>query len=344
MDDRYKGDASMKEVGLEGPQKVAALLLSLGKPLAADIIASFDEAEIRALARAASTLPVVKSEEVEALVAELELGLQVSDVLIGSQSEAEQLLTGVVSEEQVSEIMAELNGTAHDRVWQKLAGVPEKKLAEFVAGEQPQVAAFILSKLDVAKASAVLEQIDLDVGADLSRRLLVLKPIKDEAARIVSERISEVLLGEAVQSDEVNRHAQLGAILNQVARNRVDGILTAIEEAQPEDARRVKEHVFGFEDVPGMPDPDRVRLMEEVPAERLVLALRESEADLRNCILAALSPRSRRLVEAELSTPAKVAQKAISEARREIAALALSMAERQMIVLRQPVDDAAVTE
>lgn len=341
MSDENEGDAPMRELALEGPQKVTALLLSMGKPLADRIIRNFDETEIRILAKTASSLPTVPPEAIEALISELEQGLETSDVLVGSSSEAQLLLTGVVSDEQVSEIMSELDGTAHDRVWGKLLGVADDKLATFISGEQPQVAAFILSKLPVPKASAVMEKVDLALGADLGRRLLALKPIRDEAARMVAERIGQELLGEVVAGSAVNRHAQLGAILNQLGRTQVTEILTAIEEVQPDDARKVKEHVFGFEDLISMPDPDRVRLLEEVPAERLVLALLECELGLRECVLAALSPRSRRLVEAELANPPKATPKSIQEARREIAALALSMAERQMIVLRHPTDGQA---
>lgn len=341
MSDDNESSAPMRVPALEGPQKVTALLLSMGKPLADRIIRNFDDMEIRILARTASTLPTVPSEAIEALICELEKGLEASNVLVGSSSEAQQLLTGVMSDEQLSEIMSELDGTAHDRVWGKLLGVADDKLAAFISGEQPQVAAFILSKLPVPKASAVMEKVGLELGADLSRRLLSLKPIRDEAARMVAERIGQELLGEAVSEGEVNRHAHLGAILNQLGRNQVTEILTAIEEVQPDDARKVKEHVFGFEDLVTMSDPDRVRLLEEVPAERLVLALQECDVTLRECVLAALSPRSRRLVEAELANPAKVTPKSIMEARREIAALALSMAERQMIVLRPPTEESA---
>jgi hypothetical protein len=50
--------------------------------------------------------------------------------------------------------------------------------------------------------------------------------------------------------------------------------------------------------------------------------------------LQTLSPRSRRIVEAELAADARVAPQSISEARRWIAVLALSMAERSLIKLR----------
>lgn len=329
-------EVSGENRSMAGAQKVTALLLSMGKPLADRIVKSFDDREIRILAHTASSLPPVPPEILEALIAELEASLDVGQQLVGSASEAQGLIAGVVSDEVVSEIMAEIAGTAHDRVWGRLEGVADDKLAAFVAKEQAQVGAFILSRLPLAKASAVLEKLDVAVAADLGRRLLALRPIGEEAARLVAERLAHELFGTETEGDGENRHARLGAILNQLERPQITEIISKLEEGHPEEARRVRAHIFSFEDIATMPNADRVRLLEEVQADRLVLALRGADDGLRQVMLAALSPRSRRLVEAELSTPVKVTQKSVSEARRAIAGLALSMAERQMISLRQP--------
>lgn len=322
------------QTGLAGTEKVTALLLTMGKASADAIIKSLEAVEIKAIARAASALPAVPPDVIAGLIAELEAELQGSDVVKGSSSEAEQLITGAVSDELAAEIMSELRGRSHDRVWPKLADVPDEKLASFIAKEQPQVASFILSKLEVAKASSVLGKLDAALASDLSRRLLSLKAIGDEVEKLVAERLSQELLGAKEESSSLNRHAQLGAILNQLERPRVKQILGEIELHAEEDARRVKEHVFGFEDIPYMVREDRVRLMEEVAAEQIVLSLRGAGGDLRASILDALSQRSRRMVEAELATDVKVTPKSIVDAQRAVASLALSMAARSMIALR----------
>jgi flagellar motor switch protein FliG len=59
-------------------------------------------------------------------------------------------------------------------------------------------------------------------------------------------------------------------------------------------------------------------LMDGIPVERTVIALQGAPADLRDKVLAALSPRARRMAEAELQGPVNVAQRDIAEARRAI--------------------------
>jgi flagellar motor switch protein FliG len=58
--------------------------------------------------------------------------------------------------------------------------------------------------------------------------------------------------------------------------------------------------------------------MDGIPVERTVIALQGTDAELQGKVLAALSPRARRMAEAELQSPANVAARDIAEARRSI--------------------------
>ena len=313
---------------LTAVDKVTALLLTMSKPSADVIIKKFDNQEIRLVGHSVSALPVffeLQYEEIEKIIDELYEALEESEGLVGSASGVQQLFSGVVSDDQISEIMAEVSGNASELVWGKLADVRDDRIAAFLAGEQPQVATVILSRLDSSKAASVMEKLSGEQRAELSRRLLTLRPITDAAMQLVAE--------EETGSEE-NKHAKLAAILNKLERHQIDEILTSISEVDPLEAERVKDYVFTFDDIVGMDTEDRARLMDDVPAERVVMALRDADPALVDLILQTLSPRSRRIVEAELATDTRVAPQAISEARRWIAVLALSMAERSLIKLR----------
>lgn len=319
---------------LQGVDKVTALLLTMGKPLADRIIRQFDNREIRLVARCASTLPTVPQQTIDKLIDELNAKLARCNDLAGSPDEAQQLISGVISEDQIAEIMSELNGNASERVWSKLADAADDKLTEFIANERPQVAAVVLSRMDVDKAGAVMEKLNGEQRADLGRRLLAMKPISDGAMRLISERLSQQLFGEVATGREMNKHARLGAILNNLEKSQIAEVLQGLESVDPEDARRVKEHVFSFEEIDGMTPEDRSRLFDEVPAERAVLALKGVTPQLRDLVLQSISPRSRRIVEAELATDVKVPAKSIAGAQRAITALAMGMAEKSIIQLR----------
>ncbi len=327
------------ESSLDGADKVTVLLLAMGKPLADRIIKKLDNREIRVVARCASKLPTIPKEVIEKLIDELSEKIDESQQLVGSPDGAQKLISGIVSDDQIAEIMSELSGTTFERVWSKLGSAADDKLTEFIATERPQVAAVVLSKLDGDKAASVLGKLSSEQRSDLSQRLLSLKPVGDSAMRLISERLSHELLGHNSASKEMSRHAKLGAILTNLDRAQIDEVLQQIEATAPDDARRVREHIFIFEDIGGMTSEDRSRLFDEVPSERAVLALRGATTELREIVLRSISPRSRRIIEAELAGTIKAPSKSIVEAKRAIAGLAMSMAERSIIRLRAGTDE-----
>ena len=319
---------------LRGVDKVTALLLTMGKPLADRIVKQLDNREIRLVAMSASRLPSITPDTINRFIDELTAELDVPDQLIGSTDDAQKLISGAVNDEQVTEIMSEVNGTSSDRVWSKLGGVPDDRLAAYLAGERPQIAAVILSRLDTTKASAVMEQLSRDQRADLSRRLLLLKPVSDSALRLIADRLTQELFGAASTAQEPDRHARLAAILNKLERIQIVEVLNGLDSSVPDDARRVREHVFCFEDVAMLSPEHRALLFDAVPSERTVMALRGVDQALGSLIMQSISPRSRRIVEAELSNPVNVPRKAIVQAQLAIAELAQSMAAKSMIRLR----------
>lgn len=319
--------------GLRGVERVTALLLCMGKEHADRIIKQLDDREIRLVARAASVLPSVPPETLEWLVDRLSAELVDTGALIGSAEEAQQLISGAVSDDKLSEIMSELDGTSADRVWLKLAAVEDEKLAAFLAAEQPQVAAVVLSRLDVDKASAVVSKLPGELRSEVCLRLLALRPVGETTTRIIAGRIERELLLAVDQGNGRDNHARLGSILNRLDRSQIAEILARIEQKDRADARLVREHVFSFEDVVAMTPQHRTRLFDQVQSDRIVTALRGADAAVRDAVLAALSPRSRRIVEAELGNEVNVPAKAVADMRRAIAGLALAMAARSEIAL-----------
>jgi flagellar motor switch protein FliG len=101
----------------------------------------------------------------------------------------------------------------------------------------------------------------------------------------------------------------------------------------------VRKHLFAFEDIARLSVDARARLFDEVPTETTIQALCECEPALQGLVLSALSPRARRIVEAELAANAKVARMGILQARRAIADLAMGLASRSLIKLEpEPAD------
>jgi flagellar motor switch protein FliG len=324
---------------LQGPDKVAALLLAMGKPVASQLLKHFDPAELRAITRAASELGPVSTAEMEALVEEFAGQFSVGTDLLGTAREVEKLLTGVLPPEQIAEIMSDLLGKSAEPIWDRLSASSDEALAAFLQPEHPQVVAFAMSRVSSDCAAKVLAHLPDSARNGVMRRLLVMKPAADIGVRTLQDELQTGFLDKAGNS-AAQMQTRLAEIINKMDRQYADGILQSLAEVRPDEAKSLKTLLFSFEDLPRLTQKARMVLLDQAPAERVVLALRGTEAEFRNVILASLGARARRIVESELNGDAESSARDIADARRSIADIALAMASRGEIELA-PKDDSS---
>lgn len=316
--------ATTQAPGLRGSDRAATILLLVGKELAGRIVKKLGDEEIRVLARAASALPELSLAHITEIAEELAHRLQADVPLKGSHERAREFLSEALGPDELGELMAELTGAPSDAIWAKLNAISPKRIAETLQSERPQVAAYALSQLTPEKASAVLEQLEPDLQKELGRRLVTARPISDDARKIAIDSIARSLINQK-GGEQRAAHAMLGAILNELDKTRSEPIIADMEQTHPKDAEIVRKFMFSFDDVGLLAEQDRKKLLDEVPADILAMALRDAAADLTAKILAAISPRQKRIVEAELSSPAAIQSAGVAKARRAIASRALSL-------------------
>lgn len=311
-----------------GAEKAAALLLAMGRPLAARLLKRFDHLELRQITRAAAHLGAISSEALETLVEEFTENFTIGADLLGNAGEAEQLLTGALPPEEVADILSDVLGSSNSGLWEKLASAPEAALATYIEKEHPQTAAFILAKVNAASAAKVVALLPRDLRNELLLRMIGPAEVSSEALRIVEAALQEDLLKSVGRSTGADSRARIADIVNRLDPTEVEDVLQSIGEAQPKDAAILKKMLFTFDDLVNLSNRARALLFDSAPTETVVLALRGTETAFRDTVLSSMASRARRLVESELSNGASVPQRDIAKARRTIAELVLQMAQR----------------
>src|SRR3546814_18820791 len=97
-----------------------------------------------------ASLGTVSSNIVERLFVEFAEQVSSTGSLVSSLDSTERLLTKVLGEDRVGEIMEEIRGPAGRTMWDKLANVNEQVLANYLKNEYPQTVAVIL---EIGRAS-----------------------------------------------------------------------------------------------------------------------------------------------------------------------------------------------
>ena len=318
---------------LKSAEKVAALLLVMGKPLASRLLGHFDPAELKLITRSAAQLGSVPIDVLEDLVeefaGEFSNGLELRGTLDGAQD----LLTGVLPPEQVADIMSDVLGSSNSSMWEKIAAVPAPALGEYLGRQHPQVLALALSKLPPGTAAALMEVLPRGIRNEATRRLLALGTVADAALRVIEARIHQDLILEP-PAPVGAATAKIATIINKMAPEHVEDVLQALQAERPEDAEALRAKLFSFDDLVTLPPKSRQTLFEKVPSDRIVTALSSADAAFRANVLSSLTARARRLVENELAGAGDVPAKEVAAARRAIVDTLLAMAERGEVALR----------
>jgi flagellar motor switch protein FliG len=319
---------------LDGAEKVAAVLLALDRETSSRILKHFDMRELREIARTAARLGAVPAAILEDLCHVLIDEIADGDIdLVGNAAQAEELLSGVLPDESVADIMCALRGASNQFFWRRVAALPERTLADYLEKQHPQVIAVVVAKLDPASAARTLAQLSGSARARAMRRMLISKPLADAVLRALEDALQDDLFSAvgAPSSSEVS--VRVAGIMNQLEREQIDETLAGIGESEPALAAQLKALLFSFEDIVKLGQRARMIVFDQAPTDRVILALRGSDGAIRDVVLPCLSARTRRMVEAELAAPAEPPRREILAAQREIASLVLRLADQGLIEL-----------
>lgn len=333
MAEKQDPQAAAAAQSYRGTDKVAALLLAMGKPLAARLLKHFDEEEIRLVAGSASNLGIVPRAVLDELIKEFAVKVATEGGIRGNFGEAEELLLGVIPDDRVRQIMSDVRSKINEAVWPRLTDLPPNILAQYVGKEHPQVAAFILSKTPAAAAAAIISNLPAGTRNELMRRLLSMKIVLEPALRVLEGTLRDELLQKISSSSGSNIHAKAADIINKLEGSEMQEILESLSHYKPREAKIVRGLLFTFEDIAKLTEASRVSLFAEIPSDRIIAALKGTEPGLRELILNAIPTRTRRIIEQDLASGVAPTQKETQTARRSIADLALEMAERGLIEL-----------
>jgi flagellar motor switch protein FliG len=147
-------------------------------------------------------------------------------------------------------------------------------------------------------------------------RILGLGQVMPQVIEALETSLHEELFDNDRRSSD--KHVTMAGILNNMEKDESAAVLQYLASIKPKDAEAIRKMLFKFEDLIRLPARAMTVLMDGIPVERTVIALQGADAELQGRVLAALSPRARRMAEAELQSPANVAARDIAEARRAI--------------------------
>jgi flagellar motor switch protein FliG len=331
------------EKPLSQTEKAAAVLLSMGKQVAGRLLKYFTQHELQLIIASAQSLRPIPADELTQLVSEFEDLFTEGAGLMDNARAIEGILEEGLTPDEVDSLLGRRAAFAayEMSIWDRLGEADPDFVGKFLLKEQPQTIAYILSMMPSNFGAKVLMMVPEERRADIMNRTVSLKNVSPTAAKIIENRVV-MLLAEAEAERNLAGPAKVAELMNEMDKPQVDTLLSSLETINTEAVNKVRPKIFLFDDLLLMPQRSRVMLLDDMSADVLTMALRGSPAEIREAVLASISPRQRRMIESDLLTGAAgINPREIAIARRAIAQEAIRLSNSGQIQLKETAGKAA---
>jgi flagellar motor switch protein FliG len=331
-------------LNLTGPQKVAALLITLGTTTSAKILAKLPPEAIDRVAQELMTTPSIKSQVRDAILEETYTSLFAHmGELAGGSNYALELFKEAFGEAKGHLLLERIHQTLVVPPFDFLRHADPIQVAQLLNGEHPQTIAIILAHLEPRAAAKILVQFDPSIQVDVARRIATTEQTTPDAIEVVEEGIKRRMSTIVSEATVVGGTRPLAHVLNQVDRGTERSILGSLTEVDAGLADEVRRFMFVFEDIALLDDRSMQRVVRELDTKDMALALRIVDDDLKDKFFANMSTRAAEMLRDEISLGGQVKQKNVEEAQGRIVEVVKRLEDADEIVInRGGADDAFV--
>lgn len=229
--------------------------------------------------------------------------------------------------------------------WQRLRALSPAELKAMAESESVEVAAVLLSKLEVSKAAELLTSLPGERARAITYAITQTSAITPEAVDRIGISLAAQLDQQPERAFDKAPETRLGEILNYSASQTRDDVLAGIEEADADFAERLRAAIFTFENIPERIRPiDVPAILRTVDQDALARALSAAEKlglDLACEFL--LSNTTQRMATTLREAAAEIGalkQKDAEEAMNAVVRAIRSLLDSGEIELVEPEEDA----
>jgi flagellar motor switch protein FliG len=304
---------------LSGPRKAAALLITLGTEASAKLLARLPPEALDRVALELMRMPAVDSTVRDAILEEAYAGLFAhAGVLPGGENYAAELFGQAFGQSKAHELLERVHQAQQVVPFDFLVEIDPPQAAGLLAEEHPQTIAIVLAHIEPRVAARILTQFDPAVQVEVAKRIALTEQITPEAVEIVEEGLRRKLSSVVTEVTSIGGTRPLASVLNQVGRTNERQILTALAEQDSQLADEVRRYMFVFDDVILLDDRAMQRVVRELDAKDMALALRPATEGLRLKFFQNMSQRAAEMLREEMSMAGQVRMKAVEEAQQRI--------------------------
>ena len=334
-----------KDTKLSGVQKAAILFITLGPEVSSGILKKLPEAEIQKITYEIANITSVTSEQREGILNEfLQINKAREYIIEGGMDYARELLSKALGPHRANEILEKVSeATQQYRPFSIARKADAHQLLNVITYEHPQTIALILCYLQPEKAAQVMAELPEETQSEVAYRIATMSTtspmVIKEIEKVLESKLSSVVRTEMTTLGGVET---LVDILNQVDRTTERNITESLEREDAELADKVKSSMFVFEDIITLDDVAIQRILREVEAKELALALKGCSEEVAEVIYKNQSKRAAASLKEDMEFLGPVRLMDVEKAQQGIVAIIRRLDEAGEIIISRGGEDAII--
>ena len=318
-----------------GVDRAAILLLALGEQDAAQVLKHLDSRDVQRVGAAMAQLSGVSREEVSGVLANFAVNVEQQTSLgVGTDDYIRNVLIGALGPEKATAIIERILSGRSSRGLEALKWMEPRAVAGLLRYEHPQIIAIVLSYLAAEHAALVLMQLPEATRADVLMRVATLGGVHPNALNELDEVLEKQFASTSAGTSAAGFGGPKAAaeILNMVGAQ--EGPLIAqIAKTDEALSQKLQDLMFVFEDLLEVDDRGMQELLREVPGDKLIIALKAADDELKQKFFKNMSERAAQMMKDDLEARGPVRLSEVEAAQKEILVTTRRMADEGRLSL-----------
>ena len=320
---------------LTGPQKAAAVVVSLGAEKASLIYQYVEPSDLETLTLEVARLGMLDARQTEDVLSEFYQNCMTQKAVTeGGLEYARTVLEKAFGVATATSLLEKVTKSLKNREFAFLDKADVKSLYSALQNERPQTMALVLSYVDPSKAAGVIEQLPPERQVRVVESIATMESASPAAIKIIEAEMEKKFSSMLTTSNvKVGGIDYVAGIMNNLDRSSEKAIFDRLGVDNADLADEIRKRMFVFEDIVTMDDRSVQRFVRDCDPRDLVLALKSANGDVSNKLFMNMSARMAESIRDDLEITTNVRMKDVEDAQQRIVGIIRDLEEKNEIVI-----------
>lgn len=336
MPPKKKPTEQGEPTSLNGAEKAALLLNTLGESASSHILKNLKDNDIRRILSLMSKMKKAPVPLIRGVLHEFYKSLNEESEVIFKGDLAKDQLIKSLGEERAKMLFGATGGSSAQKSLDAIEMVDTRTLANYLMNEHPQTVALIVAHLPPEKKSDVLKRLPESIQGEVVLRMSNMDYISPDLLDHVNEVLKQGLatMG-TMETTQLGGVEPVAEMFNLMDKNAEQSIMARVEEKDPLLAEEIRKLMFVFDDLVKVDDKGMGLILKEVSNEILLKALKSAPDQVREKIFKNMSKRGADMIRADLETMGPVRVSDVETAQQAMVGIARRLEEEGKLFIER---------